>query len=154
MDNTSATRSPGSSVATATAEQEAAMNESIRSVAQSIYDQKGSQPTALEVIEKLSAEKNSEIPSAYMKGHISKQIIEDTFLVDAHQKFPESTIRINCEPHNAPAVFFSKQQNAYKCFKCLVGEQDLVYIDKRFKKEMEDFESIKEFTMKAVVDNA
>jgi len=118
-----------------------------------VKDQKGGQPTALEVIEELTKQ-NDEMPSKYMQGHISKQIIEDTFLVDAQQKFPESSIRINCEPHNAPAVFFSKQQNQYKCFKCLVGEQDLVYIDKRFKKEMEDFEDIKNTTKKAVVDNA
>ena len=80
-------------------------------------------------------------------------VIEDTFLVNAEEKFPESTIKINCEPHNAPAVFFSRQQNQYKCFKCLVGEQDLIYIDKRFKKEMEYFESIKEFTGKSVQEN-
>lgn len=113
---------------------------------------KGGQPTALEVIEKLTGQ-NDQLPSEYMKGHLSKTLIEDTFLVDAQQKFPDSSIRINCIPHNAPAVFFSKQQNAYKCFKCLVGEQDLIYIDKRFKKEMEDFEGIKQFTQKAVTEN-
>lgn len=80
-------------------------------------------------------------------------LIEDTFLVDADQKFPESSIKINCIPHNAPAVFFSRQLNAYKCFKCLVCEQDLIYIDKKFKKEMEDFESIKENAGKSIREN-
>lgn len=89
----------------------------------------------------------------HLKGHLNMSVIEDTFLVDAEQKFPDSSIKINCLPHNAPAVFFSRMQNAYKCFKCLVSEQDLIYIDKRFKKEMEDFETIKETTAKSVRDN-
>lgn len=67
--------------------------------------------------------------------------------------YPESSIKINCIPHNAPAVFYSRQQNQYKCFKCLVGEQDLIYIDKRFKKEMEDYETIKMNSGNAIRDN-
>ena len=31
-----------------------------------------------------------------MKGHIDEKIINDTFLLDAKQNFPESTLRINC----------------------------------------------------------
>lgn len=80
-------------------------------------------------------------------------MIEDTFLVNSKEMYPESSIKINCIPHNAPAVFYSRQQNQYKCFKCLVGEQDLIYIDKRFKKEMEDYETIKMNSGNAIRDN-
>ena len=44
-----------------------------------------------------------------MKGHISQEVINETFLLDAKQKFPESTLRINCAEHNAPATFWSRQ---------------------------------------------
>ena len=71
-------------------------------------------------------------------------------MVNSSQAYPESDIRVNCEPHNAPAAFFSKESGTYKCFKCLVSEQDLVFIDKSFKKEMEDFESIKEMTINVI----
>ena len=43
-----------------------------------------------------------------MKGHISKSAIEDTFLFEAQEVYPESTLRINCQTHNAPATFYSK----------------------------------------------
>ncbi len=72
--------------------------------------------------------------------------MEDTFLADAVNKFPNSIILINCDTHKSPAVFFSKQQEKYKCFRCLIEEQDLIYIDKKFKKEMEQFERIKLLT--------
>ena len=88
-----------------------------------------------------------------MKGHISETLIEDTFLPKSPDKYPDSTLRINCIPHNTPAVFFAKAEGVYKCFKCLVAEQDLMYIDKDYKKQMEDFESIKEYTYKAVLEN-
>jgi len=80
-------------------------------------------------------------------------MIEDTLLVNSSQAYPDSDIRVNCVPHNAPAAFYSKETNTYKCFKCLVHEQDLVFIDKRFKKEMEDFESIKEMTLEVIESN-
>jgi hypothetical protein len=40
------------------------------------------------------------------------------------------------------------------CFKCLIEEQDLVYIDKRFKKEMEEFERIKLYTVDTIIFNS
>lgn len=43
-----------------------------------------------------------------MKGHLDEKVINDTFLMNADQKFPESTLRINCEEHNAPATFYSR----------------------------------------------
>jgi hypothetical protein len=48
------------------------------------------------------------------------------------------------------AVFFSKAQSKYKCFKCLLEEQDLIYIDKKYVKQMEDFEAIKKETAKSI----
>ena len=42
------------------------------------------------------------------------------------------------------AIFYSNSKQAYKCFKCLLEEQDLIYIDKQFKKDMEQFEKVKE----------
>jgi hypothetical protein len=32
----------------------------------------------------------------------------DTFMQEVELKYPESSIKINCTPHNAPAVFFSR----------------------------------------------
>jgi hypothetical protein len=89
-----------------------------------------------------------------MKGHISQEIINDTFLFDAQQKFPESTLRINCETHNAPATFWSRQEQKYQCLKCLVAREDLQYIDKKYKKQLEEFEQIKGYAAKAITENA
>lgn len=117
-----------------------------------VEEQSKKEVLAIDVIEELT-KKHTPIDSEHLKGHLNMSVIEDTFLVDADQKFPDSSIKINCVPHNAPAVFFSRQQKTYKCFKCLVSEQDLIYIDKRFKQEMEDFESIKENTAKSLREN-
>jgi ribosomal protein S27E len=89
-----------------------------------------------------------------MKGHISQEVINDTFLLDAQQKFPESTLRINCDEHNAPATFYSRAQQKYQCLKCIVAKEDLQYIDKKYKKQLEDFENIKEYAAKAITENA
>ena len=91
--------------------------------------------------------------SVFMKGHISKSAIEDTFLFEAKEVYPESTLRINCQTHNAPATFYSKVEQRYKCLKCIVAQEDLHYIDKRYKKQLEEFEAIKEYTCKAVIEN-
>ena len=88
-----------------------------------------------------------------MKGHISKTAIEDTFLYEATEVYPESTLRINCQVHNAPATFYSKVEQLYKCLKCIVAQEDLHYIDKKYKKQLEEFEAIKEYTCKAIVEN-
>jgi len=58
-----------------------------------------------------------------------------------------------CDTHKAPAVFFSNKEERYVCFKCLVASEKLLYIDKSYKKEMEDFERIKEITAEAVKSN-
>ena len=65
-------------------------------------------PTALDVILGLIDKGEDEKASHYMKGHLEQEIINDTFLMDAAQKFPESTLRINCDTHGAPATFFSR----------------------------------------------
>ena len=67
-------------------------------------------PTALEVINSLINPAEEEKASAHMKGHISKAIIDDTFLYEAKEIYPESTLRINCTTHNAPATFYSKAE--------------------------------------------
>ena len=67
-------------------------------------------PTALEVINSLIDPTEEEKASAHMKGHISKAIIDDTFLYEAKEIYPESTLRINCTTHNAPATFYSKAE--------------------------------------------
>ena len=50
--------------------------------------------------------------------------------------------------------FFSRQLGKYQCLKCLVAREDLQYIDKKYKKQLEDFESIKEYGAKAIRENA
>lgn len=69
--------------------------------------------------------------------------LEDTFLMESTPSIKESMLSIACEPHKAQAIFYSNQQQRYKCFKCLLEEQDLIYIDKKFKKEMEEYERVK-----------
>ena len=91
--------------------------------------------------------------SSYMKGHISKSIIDDTFLFEAKEIYPESTLRINCTTHNAPATFYSKAEQKYKCLKCIVASEDLHYIDKKYKSQLEEFEQIKAYTAKAIIEN-
>ena len=89
-----------------------------------------------------------------MKGHLEQELINETFLMNAVQKYPESTLRINCEAHNAPATFFSRQLQKYQCLKCLVAREDLQYIDKKYKNQLEDFEKIKDYAAKAIQENS
>lgn len=65
----------------------------------------------------------------------------------------DETIKMLCEAHKAPAVFFSQQQDRYLCFKCLVASGQLLYIDQSYKQEMEDFERIRDLTASAVTSN-
>jgi hypothetical protein len=58
-----------------------------------------------------------------------------------------------CDPHKAPAVFFSNKEDRYVCFKCLISMEKLQYIDKSYNREMEDFERIKELTAEACKTN-
>ena len=58
-----------------------------------------------------------------------------------------------CEMHGAPAAFFSEKEKRYVCFKCLVKSEQLLYIDKSYKAEMEDFEKIKKQTEEAIKSN-
>ena len=53
-------------------------------------------PTALEVIETLIDPEEDKKASEYLKGHVSKSIIDDTFLYEAKEIYPDSTLRINC----------------------------------------------------------
>ena len=76
--------------------------------------------------------------------------IEDTFLKDSEFKYSDSPLNISCDTHKAPAVFFSNKFNKYQCLKCLIEEQELVYIDKRFKQEMDDFERIKHYLINVI----
>jgi hypothetical protein len=58
-----------------------------------------------------------------------------------------------CEQHKAPAVFFSQKEDRYVCFKCLVSQERLMYIDKSYKEEMDEFERIKTLTSQAIKSN-
>ena len=111
-------------------------------------------PTALDIIQGLIDKDEDERASHYMKGHLEQEIINNTFLMDAVQKFPNSSLRINCEDHGAPATFFSRQLQKYQCLKCLVAREDLQYIDKKYKRQLEEFEKIKEYAAKAIKENA
>lgn len=111
---------------------------------------KENDPTALDVINQLIDKKEEEKASHHMKGHLSQNIIHETFLMDADQKYPESSLRINCETHNAPATFWSRQEQKYQCLKCIVAKEDLQYIDKKYKGQLEDYEAIKAFAQKAI----
>ncbi len=53
---------------------------------------------------------------------------------------PNESIKMVCDTHKAPAVFFSNKEDRYVCFKCLVSSEKLLYIDKSYKAEMEYFE--------------
>ena len=80
------------------------------SVTGSHESKKSNDPTALEVIENLIDPSEEQKASEYMKGHISKSIIDDTFLYEAKEIYPDSTLRINCAQHNAPATSYSKAE--------------------------------------------
>lgn len=58
-----------------------------------------------------------------------------------------------CEKHNAPAVFYSEPLDCYMCFRCLASTGKLLYIDKSYKEEVEDFERIRDLTAQAVKQN-
>lgn len=88
-----------------------------------------------------------------MHGHISKNIMDDTFLVNAEQKVPDSSLAINCQDHNRPAVFFSQKQNSWRCFLCMMNQEGLIYVDKQYKHDMEDYESIKANCFRSVQEN-
>lgn len=65
----------------------------------------------------------------------------------------DKSIKMLCEMHGAPAAFFSQKEDRYVCFKCLVNSEQLLYIDKSYKHEMEDFERIKSLTEEAIKSN-
>ena len=110
-------------------------------------------PSALEVIQSLIDPEEESKASVHMKGHISKSIIDDTFLYEAKEIYPESTLRLNCQEHDLPATFYSKAEQRYKCLKCIVASEDLHYIDKKYKNQLEEFEQIKSQTAKAIIEN-
>lgn len=58
-----------------------------------------------------------------------------------------------CETHQEAAIFFSKKEEKYFCLKCLVSQEKLMYIDKSYKEQMDDFERIKEMTSEAIKSN-
>ena len=68
-------------------------------------------------------------------------------------KVVDSELAINCKDHNKPAVFFSKKLGSWRCFKCMLSQEDLVYVDKQYKSDMEEYESIKKMTHRVVVEN-
>ena len=79
--------------------------------------------------------------------------MDDTFLVNAEQKVPDSSLAINCEEHKRPAVFFSQKLNKWRCFLCMMNQEGLVYVDKQYKHDMEDYEQIKANCFRTVCEN-
>jgi hypothetical protein len=77
----------------------------------------------------------------------------ETAMRDKMEKIPDCTLAINCEEHNRPAVFYSKQKNTWRCFLCMMNQEGLVYVDKQYKHDMEYYESIKATTFRSVVEN-
>ena len=77
----------------------------------------------------------------------------ETAMRDKMEKSPDCTLAINCEEHNRPAVFYSKQKNTWRCFLCMMNQEGLVYVDKQYKHDMEYYESIKATTFRSVVEN-
>ena len=65
----------------------------------------------------------------------------------------DQSIKMICDTHKAPAVFFSQKEERYVCFKCLVTSEKLLYIDKSYKQDMDDFEKIKKMTEEAIRSN-
>lgn len=66
---------------------------------------------------------------------------------------PNKSIKMLCDRHKAPAVFFSQKEDRYVCFKCLVAQEKLLYIDKGYKEQMEEFERIRDLTSEAIKSN-
>jgi hypothetical protein len=64
-----------------------------------------------------------------------------------------SSIKMLCDLHKEPAVFFSAKSDRYVCFKCLVKSEKLLYIDKSFQTQMEDFERIKSLCSDSILSN-
>ena len=59
------------------------------------------------------------------------------------EKRIDSSIKMLCEKHNVPADFFSEKEDRYMCFQCVMSKDQLLYIDKSHKDQMDDFERIK-----------
>ena len=72
---------------------------------------------------------------------------------DRPNEILDQSIKMLCDTHKAPAVFFSNKEERYVCFKCLVSSEKLLYIDKSYKMEMEYFEKVKEMTILAIKSN-
>ena len=66
----------------------------------------------------------------------------------------DQSIKMLCEQHKQPAAFFSHQHNRYMCFKCLIAENQLLFIDKSYKSEMDEFLRIRKLTQEAIQSNA
>ena len=95
---------------------------------------------------------NDGTESKYLAGHISKAIIDEKFMNDG-DKAVDSTLAINCKDHDRPAIFFSQKFNSYRCFKCMLEQEGLVYVDKQYKHDMEEFEGIKRLCHRIVTEN-
>ena len=91
--------------------------------------------------------------SNLIEGALAKSIAEQ---MKEGKKVEEEGPDVNlsqsmvCDRHKAPAIFFSHKEERYVCFKCLVSQEKLLYIDKRYKEQMDDFERIKALTVEAI----
>jgi hypothetical protein len=110
-------------------------------------EDQGIKKDVMQIIESLQDDGKK---SKYLAGHISKNIMDETFLVNAEQKVPDSSLAINCMDHNRPAVFFSQKLNSWRCFVCMMNQEGLIYVDKQYKHDMEDYEAIKANCFKSI----
>ena len=58
-------------------------------------------------MKKIDTMGDSGLKSKFLEGHIEQEALNEQFLVDGEQKIIDSSLAINCEQHNKPAVFFS-----------------------------------------------
>lgn len=66
---------------------------------------------------------------------------------------PDISQTMVCEKHKVAASFFSHKEDRYVCFKCLVSQEQLLFIDKRYKEQMDDFERVRTLTADTIKNN-
>ena len=66
----------------------------------------------------------------------------------------DMSVKMLCDLHKCPAVFFSNELGRYMCFKCLMDQNNLLYIDKTYKNVMEDFLRIRDYSKDINVKNS
>jgi hypothetical protein len=92
--------------------------------------------------------------SKFMDGHLDENVMHDTFLVTSEHRAPDSTLAINCQDHNKPAVFFSQKLQSWRCWMCMIEQDGLKYVERKYKFYMDDFEKIKATLRQCILENS